>query len=77
MSPSHSDDLKFLNILGLGELSYSSAKERNTFFKYDRSMTANSEKAMVPHFSTLAWKIPWTEEPGRLQSMESLRVRHD
>ena len=35
MSPSHSDDLKFLNILGLGELSYSSAKERNTFFKYD------------------------------------------
>ena len=36
-----------------------------------------SEKAMVPHSSTLAWKIPWTEEPGRLQSMGSLRVRHD
>ena len=35
------------------------------------------EKAMVPHCSTLAWKIPWTEEPGRLQSMGSLRVRHD
>ena len=34
------------------------------------------EKAMVPHSSTLAWKIPWTEEPGRLQSMGSLRVRH-
>ena len=32
---------------------------------------------MAPHFSTLAWKIPWTEEPGRLQSMGSLRVRHD
>ena len=32
---------------------------------------------MAPHFSTLAWKILWTEEPGRLQSMESLRVRHD
>ena len=30
---------------------------------------------MAPHFSTLAWKIPWTEEPGRLQSMGSLRVR--
>ena len=74
MSPSHSDDLKFLNILGLGELSYSSAKERNTFFKYDWSMTANSEKAMVPHFSTLAWKIPWMEEPGRLQSMGLWRV---
>ena len=34
------------------------------------------EKAMAPHFSTLAWKIPWTEEPGRLQSMGSLRVGH-
>ena len=32
---------------------------------------------MAPHSSTLAWKIPWTEEPGRLQSMESRRVRHD
>ena len=36
-----------------------------------------SEKAMAPHSSTLAWKIPWTEEPGRLQSTRSLRVRHD
>ena len=36
-----------------------------------------SEKAMAPHSSTLAWKIPWMEEPGRLQSMGSLRVRHD
>jgi len=35
------------------------------------------EKAMEPHSSTLAWKIPWMEEPGRLQSMGSLRVRHD
>ena len=34
------------------------------------------EKAMAPHSSTVAWKIPWTEEPGRLQSMGSLRVRH-
>ena len=32
------------------------------------------EKAMAPHSSTLAWKIPWTEEPGRLQSVGSLRV---
>ena len=32
---------------------------------------------MAPHSSTLAWKIPWTEEPGRLQSMGSRRVRHD
>ena len=35
-----------------------------------------SEKAMAPHSSTLAWKIPWTEEPGKLQSMGLLRVRH-
>ena len=36
-----------------------------------------SEKAVATHFSTLAWKILWTEEPGRLQSMGSLRVGYD
>ena len=36
-----------------------------------------SQKAMAPHSSTLAWKIPWTEEPGGLQSMGSLRVGYD
>ena len=35
------------------------------------------EKAIAPHSNTLAWKIPWAEEPGRLQSMGSLRVGHD
>ena len=35
------------------------------------------EKAMATHSSTLAWKIPWEEEPGRLQSMGSHRVGHD
>ena len=35
------------------------------------------EKAMATHSSTLAWKIPWTEEPSRRQSMGSQRVRHD
>ena len=35
------------------------------------------EKAMAPHSSTLVWKIPWTEESGRLQSMGSLRVEHN
>ena len=35
------------------------------------------EKAMATHSSTFAWKIPWTEEPGRLQSMGSQRVGHD
>ena len=36
-----------------------------------------AERAMAPHSSTLAWQIPWTEEPGKLQSMRSLRVGHD
>ena len=36
-----------------------------------------AEKAMAPHSSTLAWKIPWTEEPGGLQPMGSLRVGHN
>ena len=35
------------------------------------------EKAMATHFSTLAWKIPWMEEPGGLESMGSQRVGHD
>ena len=35
------------------------------------------EKEMAPYSSTLAWKIPWTEDRGRLQSMGSQRVRHD
>jgi len=42
-----------------------------------RHVHACSEKAMTPHSSTLAWKIPWMEEPGGLQSMGLLRVGHD
>ena len=45
--------------------------------RFDRKELPVSEKAMAPHSSTLVWKIPWMEEPGRLQSMGSLRVRHD
>ena len=41
------------------------------------SLVAQSEKAMAPHSSTLAWKIPWMEEPGGLQSTGSLGVGHD
>ena len=41
------------------------------------SIDSLSEKAMAPHSRTLAWKIPWMEEPGGLQSMGSLRVGHD
>ena len=40
-------------------------------------LSPEQEKAMAPHSSTLAWKIPWTEEPGGLQSMGLLRVGHD
>ena len=40
-------------------------------------LPSNLERAMAPHSSTLAWKIPWMEEPGWLQSMGSLRVGHD
>ena len=43
---------------------------------YDQPSGSLSEKAMAPHSGTLAWKIPWTEEPGGLQSMGSLRVGH-
>ena len=40
-------------------------------------LIVHTEKAMAPHSSTLAWKIPWTEGPGGLQSMGSLGVRQD
>ena len=40
-------------------------------------LAATMEKAMATHSSTLAWKMLWTEEPGRLQSMGSLRVGQD
>ena len=45
--------------------------------KYYLKVKILKEKAMAPCASTLAWKIPWMEEPGGLQSMGSLRVGHD
>ena len=44
---------------------------------FSESFDGNLEKSMAPHSSTLDWKILWTEEPGGLQSMESLRVGHN
>ena len=44
---------------------------------FERLSLVSLEKAMAPYTSTLAWKIPWMEEPGRLQSMGSLGVGHD
>ena len=49
----------------------------NIMWIFTTSSSPMLEKAMAPHPSTLAWKIPWTEEPGGLQSMRLLRVRHD
>ena len=51
-------------------------KQRHYFANKVHTFKA-MEKAMAPHSSTLAWKIPWAEEPGRLQSMRLLGVGHD
>jgi len=53
----------------------SAAHQASLSFAVSQSLLM--DKAMATHSSTLAWKIPQTEEPGRLQSMESLRVRHN
>ena len=49
---------------------------RLKIFKFKSNRKVQTEKAMAAHSSTPAWKIPWMEEPGRLQSMGSLRVGH-
>ena len=57
--------------MGLPEAAVSNSNDLSCW------LSVSVEKAMAPHSSTLAWKIPWTEEPGRLQSMGSLGVGHD
>ena len=55
-----------------------SSKQNTKSIKFFKAIyVPESEKAMVSHSSTLAWKIPWMEEPSRLQSMGSLGVGHD
>ena len=70
--------LKFLSLSLLYQIPQFSEKRRRTFRsstrEKDQLLWIYLEKAMAPHSSTLAWKIPWTQEPGRLQSMGSLRV---
>ena len=57
---------------------YSSYQEQGrSQNEFEKTIDRCAEKAMAPHSSTLAWKIPWMEEPGRLQSMGSLRVIYD
>ena len=52
-------------------------KYRSILFPFVVAHYLNSEKAVAPQSSTLAWKIPWAEEPGRLQSMGSRGVGHN
>ena len=56
-------------------LSLSNNSKSTTVFGFPSAY--NVEKAMAPHSRTLGWKLPWTEEPGGLQSMGLRRVRHD
>ena len=77
-SPSHPAPL--LPLLGITEHQTELPVLYNSFplaTYFIHGGTQSSEKAMAPHSSTLAWKIPWTGEPGGLQSMRSLGVGHD
>ena len=62
---------------GLNHINYVSICELRMALKTNKQTYCSPlvEKAMAPHSSTLPWKIPWTEEPGRLQSMGSLTER--
>ena len=66
-----------VNILRISELKWTGREEFNSDNHFIYYCRQESEKAIAPHSSTLACKIPWTEEPGWLQSMGSLRVGHD
>ena len=62
---------------GYDLISLSAGNLKRSTDNFKGATGAETEKAMAPHSSILAWKIPWSEKPGRLQSMGSLRVRHD
>ena len=66
-----------LNELGRGGWHILRHSSKSLIAENLKEVAPKREKAMAPHSSTLAWKIPWTEEPGRLQSMVSLRVGQD
>ena len=71
------DDIRFAFIKYLSDFIRKKIDLRNANPELGGTYTSSSEKAMAPHSSTLAWKIPWTEGPGGLQSMGSLGVGHD
>ena len=64
LTSSFTDPFKFINSINFHSI-------------FMMCQTSFAEKAMAPHLSTLAWKIPWAEEPDGLQSMGLLRVGHD
>ena len=72
----HKFELPYSVFLGDFEFTLSSNYFWERYFK-NLYIVVVSENSMAPHSSTLAWKISCTEEPGMLQSMGSLRVRHD
>ena len=69
---------EFNNFLKLVILSINQAlaQSKHVYSKYFKYLWRDI-KAMAPHSSTVAWKTPWMEEPGRLQSMGPLRVGHN
>ena len=67
----------FVRILGGGNCINTLMYINSEYFCIIYHVLSNKEKEMATLSSTLAWKIPWTEKPGRLQSMGSLRVGHD
>ena len=62
---------------GWNKVSLQTTKLRQIIYTYKAFLLSCWEKAMATHYNTLAWKIPWMEESGGLQSVGSLRVRHD
>ena len=76
--PDHFKELKkLIFLLCAYHYTYSKGDEGKHWKNNSLSSPKSPEKAMAPHSSTLAWKLPWMEEPGGLQSMGSLRVGHD
>ena len=70
-------DLSSESKIGRWHVQVLKAKSCQLRLSYLAQLSFRMEKAMATHSSTLAWKTPWLEEPGRLQSMGSLRVGHD
>ena len=63
--------------LGRARVTFGDKVHDNPWYLFAPGSRPPSEKAMAPHSSTLAWKVPWTEKPGGLQSMGSRGVGHD